>query len=70
MNGAELYSLGRSLAAIAGHALPAESVPRRVTPGARLVLEDAVRHPGTSSGEIAARTGLLGTQVSALTREL
>jgi hypothetical protein len=70
MNQAGLYLLGQKLTAIAGDALPAGSVLRRVTPGARLVPDDAVRHPGTSVAEIAGRTGLLNGQVSALADEL
>jgi SAM-dependent methyltransferase len=70
VNGAELYSLGRALAAIAADALPADCFPRRVTPAARLVLEDAAEHPGASAGEIAGRTGLLPAQVSALAGQL
>jgi cyclopropane fatty-acyl-phospholipid synthase-like methyltransferase len=34
VNGAELYSLGRALTAIAADALPGDSFPRRVTPAA------------------------------------
>jgi SAM-dependent methyltransferase len=70
VNGAELYSLGRALTAIAADALPAGSFPRRVTPVARLVLEDAAAHPGASVGEIAERAGLLASQVSALVGQL
>ena len=70
MNRAELYLLGQKLTAIAGDALPAGSVLRRVTPRARLVLDDAMRHPGTSVAEMAGRTGLLDGQVSALADEL
>ncbi len=70
VNGAELYLLGRRLMAIAVGALADDSFLRRVTPGARLVLEDAVRHPGTTPGEIAGRTGLQPAQVSALLADL
>jgi SAM-dependent methyltransferase len=70
MNGAELYSLGQKLMAVAADALPAESVLRRIAPGARLVLDDVARYPGTSAGEIAERTGLLPAQVSALVEEM
>jgi SAM-dependent methyltransferase len=70
VNRAELYLLGQKLTAIAGDALPPGSALRRVTPAARLVLDDAVRHPGTSVAEIAGRTGLLDDQVSALADEL
>jgi SAM-dependent methyltransferase/DNA-binding MarR family transcriptional regulator len=66
VNGAELYFLGRKLMAIAGDALPGDSVLRRISPAALLVLEDAARHPGTSAGETAERTGLLPGQVAVL----
>jgi SAM-dependent methyltransferase len=70
MNGAELYSLGRMLTAIADDALPAESVLRQITPGDRLVLEDVAGHPGTTVDDIAGRTGLLASQVIALVRDM
>lgn len=70
MNGAELYSLGQKLMAIAADALPGESVLRRVTPAGRLVLDDIAQHPGTSAGEVAGRAGLLPAQVSALVEEM
>lgn len=66
MNGADLYLLGGKLMAVAADALPADSVLRRITPAARLVLEDAARHPGTSPAETAERTGLPPGQVSSL----
>lgn len=70
MNAAELYFLGWKLTAIASEALPADSVLRRLSPAARLVLEDATRHPGAAAAEIAARTGMLAEQVSELAREM
>lgn len=70
MNAAELYFLGLKLTAIASESLPEESVLRRLPPAARLVLEDATRHPGAAAGEIAGRTGLRAAQVSALTEEM
>lgn len=63
VNGAELFFLGRRLMAIAAGS---NSYLRRITPGERVVMEDAVRHPGTSPDEIAERTGLQSVQVSAL----
>jgi len=66
VNGAELYVLGRKLMAIASDAAPEESVLRRIPPGARMVIEDAARHPGTSVADTAERTGLLPSQVTAL----
>jgi DNA-binding MarR family transcriptional regulator len=70
VNAGELHSLGQKLMAIAGAALPAESVLHRISPAARLVLEDVAQHPGTAAGEIAERTGLLPGQVSALVAEM
>jgi DNA-binding MarR family transcriptional regulator len=70
VNGAELYFLGRRLTQIAVAALADDSYLRRVTPGARLVLEDGASHPGTTAGEIAGRTGLQRAQVSALLEDL
>lgn len=70
MNGAELYLLGRKLMMIAAEAMPAGSALRRITPGERLVLEDVVRHTGTSAEEIAERTGLQPGQVSAVVSKL
>jgi SAM-dependent methyltransferase len=70
VNGAELYSLGQKLMAVAADALPAESALRRIPPAAGLVLQDVAQHPGTTTGEIAERTGLLPGQVSALIAEM
>ncbi len=70
MNAAELYALGEKLVAIASQALPAQSVVRRVSPAARLVLDDAARHPGAPADAVAQRTGLTPGQVSALVAEL
>jgi SAM-dependent methyltransferase len=55
---------------IAAQALPDDTPLRRVKPGARVVLEDAVLNPGASPDKIAERTGLQPGQVSALVREL
>jgi SAM-dependent methyltransferase len=70
VNGAELYFLGRRLTEIAAGALTGDSYLRRVTPAARLVLEDGASHPGTTAGEIAGRTGLQPAQVGALLEDL
>jgi SAM-dependent methyltransferase len=70
MNGAELYFLGRKLTAVADNALPADSALRRIRPAARLVLEDAARHSGTSAAETAERTGLSPAEVSVLAAAL
>ena len=70
MNAAELYSLGQKLMAIAGEALPPESVLWRIAPGDSVVLQDAAQHPGASVAEIAERTGLLSGQVSAVVERM
>ena len=70
VNGAELYFLGRRLAEIALGSLAGDSWLRRVTPAARLVLEDGASHPGTTAADICGRTGLQPAQVSALPADL
>jgi SAM-dependent methyltransferase len=70
VNGVELYFLGQKLTAIAANAIPADSPMYRITPGARLILADVTRYPGTSASEIAERTGLQSGQVSLLVSEL
>lgn len=65
MNGVELFLLGRTLMKIGEQAMPR---PEPDAPGSvrsvLVVLGDAVAHPGTTVGEIAARTGLPQSQVS------
>jgi SAM-dependent methyltransferase len=70
VNGAELYSLARTLMAVAADSAPAGSFLRKVTPAALLVLEAAAEQPAATAGEIAGRTGLLPGQVSVLVSEL
>ncbi|MER7768769.1 helix-turn-helix domain-containing protein [Kitasatospora sp. NPDC096140] len=77
MNGVELFLLGRTLMKIGEQAMPrpdrseqpAQSDPSET--GARgsvrsvlVTLGDVVAHPGTTVGEITARTGLPQSQVS------
>ncbi|GAA4257776.1 hypothetical protein GCM10022255_075910 [Dactylosporangium darangshiense] len=64
VNGLELLVLGRTLVRLAGVAMPAlgsEELPASV----RSVLIDVSAHPGSSVGEIAARTGFPQSHVSA-----
>ncbi|MFJ6482455.1 MULTISPECIES: MarR family transcriptional regulator [unclassified Streptomyces] len=65
MNGVEAFLLGRALMKIGEQAMPQ---PKSGPPGAVrsvvVVLGDVVSHPGTTVGQIAARTGLPQSQVS------
>ena len=70
MNGIELSLLGQRLMRIAHEALPPDSATRRLSPAARLVLGDVMRHSGASGGEVAERTGLTMDQVATLLAEL
>ena len=70
MNGIELSLLGQRLMRIAHEALPPDSATRRLSPAARLVLGDVMRHSGTSGREVAERTGLAMDQVATLLSEL
>lgn len=65
MNGVELFLLGRTLMKLGEQAMPAP--PGTSVGGTHSVLvalSDLVQHPGTTVGEIAARTGLPQSQVS------
>ncbi|MEU8034855.1 MarR family transcriptional regulator [Streptomyces sp. NPDC049099] len=68
MNGVELFLLGRTLMKIGEDALPEPPGGSGRYPGsARNVLiaaGDIAFHPGTTVGEIAARTGLPQSQIS------
>lgn len=64
MNAAELYLLGRKLMKIAESALPGPAAPGLSPATARLVALDISENPGTSIGEVAARTGFPQSQVS------
>ncbi|MFJ9646281.1 MarR family winged helix-turn-helix transcriptional regulator [Streptomyces sp. NPDC004244] len=65
MNGVELFLLGRTLMKIGEQAMPRpESGSPASTRSVLVVLGDLVAHPGTTVGEIAARTGLPQSQVS------
>ncbi|MER5475808.1 helix-turn-helix domain-containing protein [Streptomyces sp. NPDC002734] len=65
MNGVELFLLGRTLMKIGEQAMPpATSGTPRSSRSVLVVLGDLLSHPGTTVGEIAARTGLPQSQVS------
>ncbi|MER7705934.1 helix-turn-helix domain-containing protein [Kitasatospora sp. NPDC097605] len=65
MNGVELFLLGRTLMKIGEQAMPEPAAGARGSVRAVLVtLGEIVANPGTTVGEIAARTGLPQSQVS------
>ncbi|MET8025333.1 helix-turn-helix domain-containing protein [Streptomyces avermitilis] len=65
MNGVELFLLGRTLMKIGEQAMPQpEAAARGSVRSVLVVLGDIVTRPGTTVGEIAARTGLPQSQVS------
>ncbi|MGK5556347.1 MarR family winged helix-turn-helix transcriptional regulator [Actinomadura kijaniata] len=72
MNGVELFLLGRTLMKIGEEALPTEGLGEQPT-GVRTVLivvSDVRAHPGSAVGEIASRTGLPQSAVSAAVARL
>ncbi|MES9543228.1 MULTISPECIES: MarR family transcriptional regulator [unclassified Actinomadura] len=72
MDGVELFLLGRTLMKIGEEALPTEGIGRHST-SVRTVLivaSDVRAHPGSAVGEIAARTGLPQSAVSAAVARL
>lgn len=64
MNVAELRRLGRRLVELS-KAAAGETKGPPLTPGEEAVLEDVLRHPGSTVGEIQARTGFAQSHVSA-----
>ncbi|WP_310738306.1 MarR family winged helix-turn-helix transcriptional regulator [Microbispora sp. H10670] len=76
MNGVDLFLLGRTLMKIGEEAMPVEDItPSRTTQAASLrtvlvVVADLRAHPETSVGEIATRTGLPQSAVSAAVARL
>ncbi|MFF2043352.1 MarR family winged helix-turn-helix transcriptional regulator [Kitasatospora sp. NPDC058170] len=72
MNGVELLLLGRTLAKIGEEAVPTAGIGGRAT-GVKavvVVMSDIYEHPESAVGEIAARTGLPQSQVSAAVARL
>ncbi|WP_406199192.1 MarR family transcriptional regulator [Kitasatospora sp. NBC_01560] len=72
MNGVELLLLGRTLAKIGEEAVPATADGERArgVKSVVVVMSDVYAHPGSAVGEIAARTGLPQSQVSAAVARL
>lgn len=64
MNIARLRRLGRRLVELARET-DGEAERPMPTPGEEAVFEDVLRHPGSSVGEIQARTGFAQSHVSA-----
>ncbi|MEU6778416.1 helix-turn-helix domain-containing protein [Nonomuraea angiospora] len=67
MNGVELFLLGRTLMKIGEEAMPSEGIGEHSTSvrTVLIVVSDLRGHPDTTVGEIAARTGLPQSAVSA-----
>ncbi|MEU7765951.1 helix-turn-helix domain-containing protein [Nocardia sp. NPDC049190] len=63
MDGVELFLLGRTLMKIGEEALPTEGIGGGHRP-VLVVSSDILEHPGSTVGEIAARTGLPQSAVS------
>ncbi|WP_328455597.1 MarR family transcriptional regulator [Streptomyces sp. NBC_00386] len=72
MNGAELFLLGRTLMKIGEEAIPAEGAGRRSTStrSMLIVMLDVYANPDTTVGEVAVRTGLPQSAVSACVARL
>jgi DNA-binding MarR family transcriptional regulator len=64
MNGLELFLLGRKLAKMGIETIPSSAL-NEFPPSAQAVLIDVLEYPSSSIGEIAKRTGLPQSQVSA-----
>jgi DNA-binding MarR family transcriptional regulator len=72
MDGVELFLLGRTLMKIGEEALPTEGIGRHSTSvrTVLIVVSDVRVHPGSTVGEIATRTGLPQSAVSAAVARL
>ncbi|MES9609239.1 MarR family transcriptional regulator [Actinomadura sp. NPDC000929] len=72
MDGVELFLLGRTLMKIGEEALPTEGIGRHSTSvrTVLIVVSDVRAHPGSAVGEIADRTGLPQSAVSAAVARL
>lgn len=68
MNAFQLISLGRRLTRIGEEA--ARGARSHVPGGVVLIIDDVIRHPDSSIGEIAGRTGLPQSHVSATVAKL
>jgi DNA-binding MarR family transcriptional regulator len=65
MDAVELYLLGRKLLKIAESAFPDDGRGGGLTTSVRMILIDVSENPGSSIGEITARTGFPQSHVSA-----
>ncbi|MFI6517511.1 MarR family transcriptional regulator [Spirillospora sp. NPDC050679] len=72
MDAVELFLLGRTLMKIGEEALPVEGIGRHSTSvrTVLIVVSDVRAHPGSAVGEIATRTGLPQSAVSAAVARL
>ncbi|GLW07042.1 hypothetical protein Misp01_21720 [Microtetraspora sp. NBRC 13810] len=72
MNGVDLFLLGRTLMKIAEETMPTEGIGPQTTSTRTVlvVVADLRAHPRTSVGEIAGRTGLPQSAVSAAVARL
>ncbi|MGW4469794.1 MarR family winged helix-turn-helix transcriptional regulator [Nonomuraea sp. NPDC004354] len=72
MNGVELFLLGRTLMKIGEESMPTEGIGPRTTSvrTVLIVVSDLRAHPETTVGEVAARTGLPQSAVSAAVARL
>ncbi len=72
MNGVQLFLLGRTLMKIGEEAIPTESLGKRQmsTRSVLIVMLDIYAHPDTTVGEIATRSGLPQSAVSACVARL
>lgn len=64
MDGGQLHRLGRRLIELS-RAATGQSGDLAMTPGQTAVLEDVIKHPGSSVREIQNRTGFVQSHVSA-----
>jgi DNA-binding MarR family transcriptional regulator len=65
VNALELFLLGRNLMKIGEQAIPARAGFHQLPASVRSLLIDVFEHPGSSVGEISARTGFPQSHVSA-----
>ncbi|MFI5671350.1 MarR family transcriptional regulator [Streptomyces sp. NPDC051704] len=72
MNGVQLFLLGRTLMKIGEEAIPTGGVGKRTTStrSVLIVMLDVYAHPDTTVGEIAVRSGLPQSAVSACVARL
>ena len=64
MDGGQLHRLGKRLTELSA-AVTGEAGDLILTPGEAAVMEDAIKHPASSIGDISRRTGFTQSHVSA-----